>query len=100
MVVRNGHTLCLLSDLASSVNLPAYQGGSARRGARYSARDEALASRRMLTLIGIMQDEVRYIFSGAMPFSVYTLFSGFVSTLLVYNFTFYDDGELTAFMNS
>jgi hypothetical protein len=54
----------------------------------------------MLTLIDIMQDEVRYTFSGAMPFSVYTLFSGFVSTLLVYNFTFYDDGELTAFTHS
>jgi hypothetical protein len=65
-----------------------------------SARDEALDRRRMLTLIEILQDEVRYTFSGAMPFSVYTLCSGFVSTLLVDNFTFYDDGELTAFTHS
>jgi len=65
-----------------------------------SARDEALASRRMLTLIEILQDEVRYTFSGAMPFSIYTLCSGFVSALLVDNFTFYDDGELTAFTHS
>ena len=65
-----------------------------------SARDEALTSRRMLTLIDIMQDEVRYTFSGAMPFSVYTLFSGFVSSLLVQNFTFYDDATLSAVTHS
>jgi hypothetical protein len=31
-----------------------------------------------------------------MQFSIYTLCSGFVSTLLVKNFTFYDDKQLTA----
>lgn len=65
-----------------------------------SARNEALASRRILSLIEIMQAEVRHTFSGAMPFSIYTLCSGFVSTLLVDNFTFYDNGELTAFSHS
>jgi hypothetical protein len=65
-----------------------------------SARDEALASRRMLSLIEVMKEEVRHTFSGAMPFSIYTLCSGFVSTLLVDNFTFYDNGELTAFTHS
>ena len=48
-------------------------------------------------LLEIMQQEVRHTFSGAMPFSIYTLCSGFVSTLLVKNFTFYDNAELTAF---
>jgi hypothetical protein len=49
------------------------------------------------TLTSIMQQEVRHTFSGAMPFSIYTLCSGFVSTLLVKNFTFYDDHCLSAF---
>jgi hypothetical protein len=48
-------------------------------------------------IINIMQQEVRHTFSGAMPFSIYTLCSGFVSTLLVKNFTFYEDQQLTAF---
>jgi hypothetical protein len=48
-------------------------------------------------VINIMQQEVRHTFSGAMPFSIYTLCSGFVSTLLVKNFTFYEDKQLTAF---
>jgi hypothetical protein len=51
-------------------------------------------------LVEIMQQEVRHTFSGAMPFSIYTLCSGFVSTLLVKNFTFYDDRDLTAFTDS
>jgi hypothetical protein len=51
-------------------------------------------------LVDIMHQEVRHTFSGAMPFSIYTLCSGFVSTLLVKNFTFYDDAELTAFTDS
>ena len=51
-------------------------------------------------LLDIMHQEVRHTFSGAMPFSIYTLCSGFVSTLLVKNFTFYDDAELTAFTDS
>jgi len=51
-------------------------------------------------MLEIMQQEVRHTFSGAMPFSIYTLCSGFVSTLLVKNFTFYDDRDLTAFTNS
>jgi hypothetical protein len=42
-----------------------------------------------------MQQEVRHTFSGSMPFSIYTFCSGFVSTLLVKNFTFYDNAELT-----
>ena len=51
-------------------------------------------------LLDVMQHEVRHTFSGAMPFSIYTLCSGFVSTLLVKNFTFYDNSELTAFSNA
>jgi hypothetical protein len=52
---------------------------------------------RVALMISVMQQEVRHTFSGAMPFSIYTLCSGFVSTLLVKNFTFYDDKQLTAF---
>ena len=44
-----------------------------------------------------MQKKVRHTFSGAMPFSIYTLCSGFVSTLIVKNFTFYDNRDFTAF---
>jgi len=51
---------------------------------------------RVALMISVMQQEVRHTFSGAMPFSIYTLCSGFVSTLLVKNFTFYDDKQLTA----
>jgi len=51
-------------------------------------------------LLDVMQQEVRHTFSGAMPFSIYTLCSGFVSTLLVRNFTFYDNHELTAFTDT
>ena len=51
-------------------------------------------------LISIMQQVVRHTFSGAMPFSIYTLCSGFVSTLLVKNFTFYADEYLTAFTHA
>jgi len=51
-------------------------------------------------LITVMQHEVRHTFSGAMPFSIYTLCSGFVSTLLVKNFTFYDNSDLTAFTDA
>jgi hypothetical protein len=36
---------------------------------------------------------VRHTFSGVMYFSIYTLCSGFVSILLVNNFTLYDDRE-------
>lgn len=52
------------------------------------------------SMIKVMQDEVRHTFSGAMPFSIYTLCSGFVSTLLVKNFTFYDNHDLTAFTDA
>lgn len=45
-------------------------------------------------------DEVRHTFWGAMPFNLYTLCSGFVSTLLVENFTFYNNSELTSFTSS
>jgi hypothetical protein len=51
-------------------------------------------------LIQVMQQEVRHTFSGALPFSIYTLCSGFVSTLLVKNFTFYNNHDLTAFTDS
>jgi hypothetical protein len=34
------------------------------------------------------------------PFCFYTLFSGFVSSLLVQNFTFYDDATLSAVTHS
>jgi hypothetical protein len=50
-------------------------------------------------LVQIMQQEVRHTFSGALPFSIYTLCSGFVATLLVKNFTFYEDRHHTAFTN-
>jgi hypothetical protein len=63
--------------------------GGGRPGALDGGRTEALTS--------IMQQEVCHTFSGAMPFSIYTLCSGFVSTLLVKNFTFFDDHCLTAF---
>lgn len=52
---------------------------------------------RVLLISNIMQQEIRHTFSGAMPFSIYTLCSGFVSTLLVKNFTFYNDQQLSAF---
>ena len=52
------------------------------------------------SFIDVMQQEVRHTFSGAMPFSIYTLCSGFVSTLLVKNFTLYDDGDFTAFTHA
>jgi hypothetical protein len=48
-------------------------------------------------VLEVMQQEVRYTFSTAMPFSIYTLSSGFVSTLMIDNFEFYDDADLTAF---
>ena len=51
-------------------------------------------------LIQTMQDEVRHTFSTAMPFSIYSLSSGFVSTLMIENFKFYDDAELTAFTDA
>ena len=35
-----------------------------------------------------------------MPSSIYTLFSGFLSSLLVQNFTFYDDAKLSAVTHS
>jgi hypothetical protein len=50
-----------------------------------------------LHVLEVMQQEVRYTFSTAMPFSIYTLSSGFVSTLMIDNFEFYDDDALTAF---
>jgi hypothetical protein len=63
--------------------------------------DERFCSGQTLQmLLDVMQQEVRHTFSGAMPFSIYTLCSGFVSTLLVKNFTFYDNHELTAFTDT
>ena len=63
--------------------------------------DESPSSSQTLPLLlDVMQQEVRHTFSGAMPFSIYTLCSGFVSTLLVKNFTFYDNIELTAFTDA
>ena len=63
--------------------------------------DEGLLGARTIEpLIDVMQQEVRHTFAGAMPFSIYTLCSGFVSTLLVKNFTLYDDGDFTAFTHA
>jgi hypothetical protein len=59
--------------------------------------DEFEEQDRVALMISVMQQEVRHTFSGAMPFSIYTLCSGFVSMLLVKNLTFYDDKQLTAF---
>jgi hypothetical protein len=60
--------------------------------------DEGLVGARTIEpLIDVMQKKVRHTFSGAMPFSIYTLCSGFVSTLIVKNFTFYDNRDFTAF---
>lgn len=54
----------------------------------------------VLDLIQIMQQEIFNVFAGAMPFSIYSFSSGFISTLLVQNFTFYKDVDLTAFSHS
>lgn len=59
--------------------------------------DPELEHHGLMHLIEIMQAEVRYTFSTAMPFTIYSLSSGFVSTLMIENFKFYDDAELTAF---
>jgi hypothetical protein len=69
------------------------EGQDARVAERASELEE---QDRVALMISVMQQEVRHTFSGAMPFSIYTLCSGFVSTLLVKNFTFYDDKQLTA----
>ena len=48
-----------------------------------------------------MQNEIRRAFAGSLPLSMYTLSSGFISSLLVKNFTFFspmlqdDDGVLS-----
>jgi hypothetical protein len=42
-----------------------------------------------------MHQEVRHTFSGDMPFSIYTLCSCFISTLLFKNFTSYEDLSVT-----
>ena len=55
-------------------------------------------------MINCMLQEIRHTFAGAIPFSIYTLSSGFIATLLVKNFTFfsdmYDGCQVTLFANS
>jgi len=51
-------------------------------------------------MINSIQQEIRHTFAGAIPFSIYTPSSGFISTLLVKNFTFFSDMHLTAFTNA
>jgi hypothetical protein len=55
-------------------------------------------------IINCMQNEIRQTFAGSLPLSMYTLSSGFISSLLVKNFTFFspmpqfiedDDGVLS-----
>lgn len=65
-----------------------------------SAQDELLFCRRISAFLEVLHEEVRHTFSGVAPWSVHTLSSGFVSTLIAENFTFYDDPERTAFTNS
>lgn len=62
--------------------------------------DIDLNKTRIDCMVHIMQQEIRHTFSGAMPFSIYTLCSGFVSTLLVKNFVFFDNSDFTAFTDS
>jgi hypothetical protein len=40
-------------------------------------------------IIHCMQNEIRHAFAGSLPLSIYTLSSGFISSLLVKNFTFF-----------
>ena len=47
-----------------------------------------------------MQQEIRHSFAGTIPFSIYTVSSGFIATLLVKNFTFFSDIHFTAFTNA
>lgn len=66
----------------------------------YTLLQDMEQERIQLLSSSIMQQEVRHTFSGAMSFSIYTLCSGFVSTLLVKNFTFCADEQLTAFTHA
>ena len=51
-------------------------------------------------MINSIQQEIRHTFAGAIPFSIYTIASGFIGTLLFKNFTFFSDMHFTAFTNS
>ena len=51
-------------------------------------------------MINSIQQEIRHTFAGAIPFSIYTISSGFIGTLLFKNFTFFSDMHFTAFTNS
>ncbi len=51
-------------------------------------------------MINSIQQEIRHTFAGAIPFSIYTIASGFIGTLLFKNFTFFSDMHLTAFTNA
>jgi len=51
-------------------------------------------------MINSIQQEIRHTFAGAIPFSIYTNSSGFISTLLVKNLTFFADMHFTTFTNS
>lgn len=82
----------IFEDVSTSFNdMLSLQDG---RGIDFEEHD------RVALLISSMQQEIRHAFSGAMPFSIYTLSSGFISTLLVKNFTFYADKNLTAFTHN
>jgi hypothetical protein len=87
----------IFDDVRDAIQGPEGWGVEEEGGAEEGAALPALDRNRFETLCSIMQQEVRHTFSGAMPFSIYTLCSGFISTLLVKNFTFYDDRCLTAF---
>jgi hypothetical protein len=52
---------------------------------------------KMSKMTSIMQQEVRQCFSGASPFGIYSMSLGFVSGLLVKNFTFYTDDNQFVF---
>ena len=51
-------------------------------------------------MINSIQQEILHTFAGAIPFSIYTIASGFIGTLLFKNFTFFSDMHFTAFTNS
>jgi hypothetical protein len=65
-----------------------------------SEHSDSVFSRQISNLAQILKEEVCHTFSGSMPFSIYTLCTGFVSALIVENFTFYNNAEFTAFTNS
>jgi hypothetical protein len=61
---------------------------------------EDLRPKKTQLMINTMQQEIRHSFAGTIPFSIYTVSSGFIATLLVKNFTFFSDIHFTAFTNA